>query len=909
MISIAEVAAAHRPPTSPERAKEALQDALPLKLERTPSGWSPTSTARATPPSEVENVTASRLPSVAPSPRSIGKGDSRFDGYGSPSLAGIDTDIDASSRGSTPRGDGSRFDRRRETVTVPGRAGDGAAAEEEKTEEARSPLRLSPPPPLSARGDAICAASHPRPLLGVLSSMSSSHSSGGRRSGALTALVPSEKGLALFASTAWNNVGVEADTVPTLSEEAAKRWRAEAVARRKAMQKKASVLRFISTRSWDDPAMRVAPKKRRLGGGLGGSGVLPEGFKLDAAEAGDLAPAFCCTTPVAEPARAWDAFPPLKDDFSHVIRDPASRRSRSLSLAAATAEAARGRSTPEAEVKEEERVLSPTSSAAAAAASHVSLFNTTALAAGVGLGEQQPDAVSREAVLEGLMLPCGPSDDEKVLYHTTGRATIVGYGVFAFGSIFTGMLLFTLSSHHFYFYGVPTLYTLVAMCCHYFGVSVWGKDFDPDAHEAVVRRWGSSGSDEEGRRFPTVDVFLPVCNEPIVLLANTWNHVLALDYPHVKVHVLDDGAKDDVKALAAEFGFEYIRRDNRPELKKAGNLRFAFARTSGELYAIFDADFCPRPDFLRETVPYFEAEPSIGILQTPQFFRRREEQTWVEQGAGATQELFYRLIQVNLDRFKGAICVGSCAVYRRAAVEPFGGVAPIEHSEDMYTGYKMTEIGYRIKYLPLCLAMGICPDEPRSFFLQQYRWCMGTCTLVLEGEFWRSSISRMHKLCFVNGMFYYFQTALFVFLAPLPVLLLVWMKAHEVFWYYFGFLVPVLFFTAIICPMWSKQDSITKTLACHRVKVLQSYAHLYAIKDRLMGTAATWVPSGGGASKSAKGAYESSVRVMVAWNVGSTALIVGGSIWRITDYHWYNFFPPIVLALCSCALQLSTLWL
>lgn len=100
-----------------------------------------------------------------------------------------------------------------------------------------------------------------------------------------------------------------------------------------------------------------------------------------------------------------------------------------------------------------------------------------------------------------------------------------------------------------------------------------------------------------------------------------------------------------------------IRRDNRPELKKAGNLRYAFARTSGELYAIFDADFCPRPDFLRETVPYFDAEPSIGILQTPQFFRRREEQTWVEQGAGASQELFYRLIQVSPPRHGHMQCV------------------------------------------------------------------------------------------------------------------------------------------------------------------------------------------------------------------------------------------------------------
>lgn len=87
-----------------------------------------------------------------------------------------------------------------------------------------------------------------------------------------------------------------------------------------------------------------------------------------------------------------------------------------------------------------------------------------------------------------------------------------------------------------------------------FGVSVWGKDFDADAHEDVLRRSGGA----EGP-FPTVDVFLPVCNEPTVLLANTWDHVLALDYPHVTVHVLDDGAKDEVKALAAEYGFECER--------------------------------------------------------------------------------------------------------------------------------------------------------------------------------------------------------------------------------------------------------------------------------------------------------------------------------------------------------------
>ena len=39
------------------------------------------------------------------------------------------------------------------------------------------------------------------------------------------------------------------------------------------------------------------------------------------------------------------------------------------------------------------------------------------------------------------------------------------------------------------------------------------------------------------------------------MLENTWKHVAALDYPYVKVYVLDDGASDETRDLAASFGF------------------------------------------------------------------------------------------------------------------------------------------------------------------------------------------------------------------------------------------------------------------------------------------------------------------------------------------------------------------
>ena len=81
------------------------------------------------------------------------------------------------------------------------------------------------------------------------------------------------------------------------------------------------------------------------------------------------------------------------------------------------------------------------------------------------------------------------------------------------------------------------------------GVAIWGKDFSPEAHAEIVR-----ASEQRGSQ-PIVDVFLPVCKEPVYLLANTWKHVSALDYTNIRVHVLDDGNEEKVKALAEAFGF------------------------------------------------------------------------------------------------------------------------------------------------------------------------------------------------------------------------------------------------------------------------------------------------------------------------------------------------------------------
>ncbi|CAN0466968.1 unnamed protein product [Ectocarpus sp. 12 AP-2014] len=104
---------------------------------------------------------------------------------------------------------------------------------------------------------------------------------------------------------------------------------------------------------------------------------------------------------------------------------------------------------------------------------------------------------------------------------------------------------------------------------------------------------------------------------------------------------------------------------------------------------------------------------------------------------------------------------------------------------------------------------------------------------------------------------------------------------------------------------WAKQPY---DFCCQRVKVIQSYAHLYALKDKIMNTTIPWVPTGGGASsRSSSQAYESSVKLMLVWTMMYTLLTVGGAAWRVTDFPWYHFVPTILLSILNFGLHISTL--
>ena len=186
--------------------------------------------------------------------------------------------------------------------------------------------------------------------------------------------------------------------------------------------------------------------------------------------------------------------------------------------------------------------------------------------------------------------------------------------------------------------------------------------------------------------------------------------------------------------MAETFGFHYIRRPDRPPTRRPATSgtpsRAPRVSTwsSSMLTSRRAATSWPRR--------FLSRRAAVAIVQTPQFFRENARQNWIENAAGAVQEVFYRSIQVARNRFDAAICVGTSAVYRRVALEPFGGPTLIPYAEDVHTGLDVRRTGWSLVYLPVVLSTGICPDNLDAFVRQQYRWCSGNVGIIFSPRLW-----------------------------------------------------------------------------------------------------------------------------------------------------------------------------
>lgn len=254
----------------------------------------------------------------------------------------------------------------------------------------------------------------------------------------------------------------------------------------------------------------------------------------------------------------------------------------------------------------------------------------------------------------------------------------------------------------------------------------------------------------EPTTWPVVTVQLPLFNEMYVA-TRLIDAICRLDYPRdrLEIQVLDDST-DETSKLVSErvehylskgFRIRHLHRTHRRGFK-AGALENGLTRAEGDLLAVFDADFSPRPDFLKKTVSHF-SDPAIGMVQA----------RW--EHINRRYSLLTRIQAILLD---GHFAIehaarhasgrffnfnGTAGVWRKEAIVDAGGWQHDTLTEDLDLSFRAQLRGWRFVFLPAVTAPAELPVDIHAFKSQQFRWAKGSIQTArkLLDTILRSSVS------------------------------------------------------------------------------------------------------------------------------------------------------------------------
>ncbi len=281
---------------------------------------------------------------------------------------------------------------------------------------------------------------------------------------------------------------------------------------------------------------------------------------------------------------------------------------------------------------------------------------------------------------------------------------------------------------------------------------------------------------------PRVTIQLRVYNEMYVV-ERLIDAVASIRYPRerLEIQVLDDST-DETQGIArarverlrhAGVDIQYIHRDNRSGYK-AGALQEGLRVASGELIAVFDADFVPSQDFLLRSVHFF-SDDRVGMVQVRWEHLNRDYSHLTQAQAIFLDGHF--VIEHTARNRSGRFFNfnGTAGVWRRATIEAAGGWQHDTLTEDLDLSYRAQLAGWRFVYLPEVVSPAEVPVEMNAFKSQQHRWAKGSIQTArkLLPRILRSDLSREVK---VEAFFH--LTANFTY--PLMILLTVLMPVSMV---------------------------------------------------------------------------------------------------------------------------------
>ncbi len=240
-------------------------------------------------------------------------------------------------------------------------------------------------------------------------------------------------------------------------------------------------------------------------------------------------------------------------------------------------------------------------------------------------------------------------------------------------------------------------------------------------------------------QLPPVTIQLPLYNERFVV-ERLIEEVSKMDYPRdlLQIQVLDDSTDEThtfTERLVNQYRsagvpIEYHHRTNRHGFK-AGALQEGLKTATGELVAVFDADFVPPRDFLTKAIHWF-ADPKVGVVQTRWTYLNRHYNLLTEVQAMLLDGHF---VLEHVSRQGGNQFFnfnGTAGILRKAMIEDAGGWQHDTLTEDSDLSYRAQLKGWRFVYLPWIECPSELPVDTYGFQVQQSRWAKGLTQVAMK---------------------------------------------------------------------------------------------------------------------------------------------------------------------------------
>jgi len=256
---------------------------------------------------------------------------------------------------------------------------------------------------------------------------------------------------------------------------------------------------------------------------------------------------------------------------------------------------------------------------------------------------------------------------------------------------------------------------------------------------------------------PPVAIIIPSYNESYDIIRNTLICCNVLTYPNKQLYLLDDTRYDLPENNPVKMGKYKKKLEQLCEFYQANIFRHKWRgakagilndfmlfkegrekkgsvciynnkeskKISPKYIAVLDVDQNPFIDSLEPIIKRMEKDPKLAFIQSPQYYTNHNKSS-VANAANVQQGIFYEYICEGKSELKAVLCCGTNVVYNEKALSSIEGFDEISVTEDVSTSFEFHKKKWKSLYFNKISCFGKGPENLKSYFIQQYRWSLGT---------------------------------------------------------------------------------------------------------------------------------------------------------------------------------------